>query len=125
MKKIVSLITTAAMLALATPASANPMLDPRWGNDSNVFSPYFGQHQINSRTVVIRDRRNRGINTGEAIAIIGGVAVLSTIINNNNRRRSNETVIVDRQVRRGPQNCQDIIRYDYYGNPYVVSRRCW
>ena len=115
MKKIVSLIAMATMLAVSTPAFADHRnRDFRWGNDRNVNSPYRGQHH----------RRDRGINTGEAIAIIGGIAVLSTIINNN-RRRNNDPVVIDQRVRRAPQGCQDIIQYDYYGNPYVVDRRCW
>jgi hypothetical protein len=124
MKKIVSIIATIAMLAVSAPASANPRLDPRWGNDRNVFSPYFGQHQINSRTVVVRDRRNRGVSTEGAIIIgLGALLVGSAIANSNNRRRDNVVVVErDRQPR---QVCQDIVQRDYYGNPYVVDRQCW
>jgi hypothetical protein len=116
MKKIVSLITMAAMLAVSTPAFADHgQRDYRWGNDRNVHSPYYGQHH----------RRNRGVNTAEAIAIIGGIAVLGTIINNNNRRRNNEVVVVERYQSQPRQVCQDVIQRDYYGNPYVAGRNCW
>jgi hypothetical protein len=113
MKKIVSFITVAAMLAVSTPALANHNRDFRWGNDRNVHSPYRGQHH----------RRDRGVSTEGAIIIgLGALLVGSAIANNNNRRRQNEVVLNDR---RAPQGCQDIIQYDYYGNPYVVDRRCW
>jgi hypothetical protein len=116
MKKIVSLITMAAMLAVSTPAVANhKQRDYRWGNDRNVHSPYRGHHH-----------RRGGISTGEAIAIIGGIAVLGTIINNNNRRREREVIVVERYQQPQPrQVCQDIIQHDYYGNPYVAGRNCW
>jgi hypothetical protein len=115
MKKIVSLITMAAMLAVSTPALANhKQRDYRWGNDRNVNSPYRGHHY------------RRGVSTGEAVAIgIGALIVGSVIADRNNRRREREVIIVDSQQPRAPQGCQDIIQYDYYGNPYVVGRRCW
>ena len=126
MKKIVSLITMAAMLAVSTPALANrDRFDPRWGNDRNVFSPYHGRHGI-----VIRDR-NRGVSTGGAIAIgIGALILGSAIANNNNRRRNNEVIVVDRhqpqwQQPQPRQVCQDVVQHDYYGNPYVAGRNCW
>jgi hypothetical protein len=120
MKKIVSIITTIAMLAVSTPALANHNRDFRWGNDRNVYSPYRGQNRV-----VIRDR-NRGVSTEGAIIIgLGALLVGSAIANENNRRRNNEVVVIDRNARRAPQGCQDIIQYDYYGNPYVVDRRCW
>lgn len=117
MKKIVSLITMVAMLAVSTPAVANHDRDFRWGNDRNVHSPYRGLHNRN---------RNRGVSTEGAIIIgLGALLVGSAIANENNRRRNNEVVVIDRNARRAPQGCQDIIQYDYYGNPYVVDRRCW
>lgn len=131
MKKIVSLITMAAMLAVSSPAIANPILDPRWGNDRNVFSPYFGQHQINSRTVIVRDRRNRGVSTEGAVIIgLGALLVGKAIADSNNRRRNREVVVVDRhqpqwQQPQPRQVCQDVVQYDYYGNPYVAGRNCW
>jgi hypothetical protein len=114
MKKIVSIITTIAMLAVSTPALANHDRDFRWGNDRNVYSPYRGLHNRNV---------NRGVSTEGAIIIgLGALLVGTAIANNNNRRRDN-VVVVDR--RRARQVCQDIIERDYYGNPYVVDRQCW
>jgi hypothetical protein len=116
MKKIVSLITMAAMLAVSTPAFAdNRQRDYRWGNDRNVHSPYRGQNRI-----VVRDR-NRGVSTEGAIAIGIGALILGSAIANNNRRRNNVEVI----ERRPQQVCQDVVQYDYYGNPYVAGRNCW
>lgn len=117
MKNIISLITAFSMLAVSTPALANHDRDFRWGNDRNVHSPYRGLHNRN---------RNRGVSTEGAIIIgLGALLVGSAIANENNRRRNNEVVVIDRNARRAPQGCQDIIQYDYYGNPYVVDRRCW
>jgi hypothetical protein len=111
MKKIVSLITMAAMLAVSTPAVANGRHnDYRWGVDSNRNSPYHGRHNRN---------KNR-INTGEAVALILGGAILGAAISKNNRR-DREVVYQDYRT----QVCQDVVKYDYYGNPYVAGRNCW
>lgn len=111
MKKIVSLITMAAMLAVSTPAVANGRhTDTRWGVDNNRHSPYYNKHKQN---------KNR-INTGEAVALILGGAILGAAISKNNRRER-EVVYQDYRT----QVCQDIIKYDYYGNPYVTGRNCW
>ena len=111
MKKIVSLITMAAMLAVSTPAVANGRHnDNRWGVDSNRNSPYHDRHNRN---------KNR-INTGEAVALILGGAILGAVISKNNRRER-EVVYQDYRT----QVCQDIVKYDYYGNPYVTGRNCW
>jgi hypothetical protein len=122
MKKLVSLITMAAMLAVSTPAFADHrQRDYRWGNDRNVHSPYRGLHH----------RRDRGVSTEGAIAIGLGALILGTAIaNNNNRRRNNEVIVVDRQQPQWQQPqprqvCQDVVQYDYYGNPYVAGRNCW
>jgi hypothetical protein len=121
MKNIISLITAFSMLAVSTPALANRDRDFRWGNDRNVHSPYRGQHQWQQR-----QHRRGGVSTEGAIIIgLGALLVGSAIANENNRRRNNEVVVIDRSARRAPQGCQDIIQYDYYGNPYVVDRRCW
>ena len=115
MKKIVSLITMAAMLAVSTPAFADHrQRDYRWGNDRNVHSPYRGQNRV-----VVRDR-NRGVSTEGAIAIGIGALILGSAIANNNRRNNVEVI-----ERRPQQVCQDNIQYDYYGNPYVAGRNCW
>jgi hypothetical protein len=116
MKKIVSLITMAAMLAVSTPAFADHrQRDYRWGNDRNVHSPYRGLHH----------RRDRGVSTEGAIAIGLGALILGTAIANNNRRRNNEVVVVERYPQQSRQVCQDVVQYDYYGNPYVAGRNCW
>jgi hypothetical protein len=121
MKKIVSLITMAAMLAVSTPAVANHNRDFRWGNDRNVHSPYRGQHQWQQR-----QNRRGGVSTEGAIAIgIGALILGSAIANNNNRRRNNEVVVVERYRQQPQQVCQDVVQYDYYGNPYVAGRNCW
>jgi hypothetical protein len=120
MKNIISLITAFSMLAVSTPALANHDRDFRWGNDRNVHSPYRGQHQWQQR------QHRRGVSTEGAIIIgLGALLVGSAIANENNRRRNNDVVVIDRNTRRAPRGCQDIIQYDYYGNPYVVDRRCW
>ena len=112
MKKIVSLITMAAMLVVSTPAVANGRHnDNRWGVDSNRNSPYHGRHNRN---------KNR-INTGEAVALILGGAILGAAISKNNRRERETVVYQDYRT----QVCQDIVKYDYYGNPYVTGRNCW
>ena len=120
MKKIVSLITMAAMLAVSTPAYADHrQRDPRWGNDRNIHSPYRGQHRV-----VVRDRHRGGVSTEGAIAIGLGALILGSAIANN-RRRNNEVVVVDRYQPQPRQVCQDNVQYDYYGNPYVAGRNCW
>ena len=121
MKKIVSLITMAAMLAVSAPAFADHrQRDYRWGNDRNVHSPYRGQNRV-----AVRDR-NRGVSTEGAIAIGIGALILGSAIANNNRRRNNDVVVVERYPQQPQQVCQDVIRYDTYtGNPYVAGRNCW
>ena len=117
MKKIVSLITMAAMLAVSTPAFAERgQRDYRWGNDRNEHSPYRGH----------KHSRKRGVSTGEAVAIgIGALIVGSVIADRNNRRREREVIVVERYPQQPRQVCQDVIQRDYYGNPYVAGRNCW
>lgn len=116
MKKIVSIIAAVSMLAVSTPALANHDRDFRWGNDRNVNSPYRGHW----------NQRRGGVSTEGAIIIgLGALLIGKAIADDNNRRRNREVIIVDRQRRQPPQGCQDIIQYDYYGNPYVADRRCW
>lgn len=100
MKKIVSLITMAAMLAVSTPAMA--------------------KHRNHDH------RRDRGVSTEGAIAIgIGALIVGSVIADRNNRRRNSEVIVVDRYPQQPRQVCQDVVQRDYYGNPYVAGRNCW
>lgn len=114
MKKIVSAITIAAMLAVSTPALAGGRgHDYRWGVDHG------GRNHSGTY------RRDRGVTTGEAIAIGLGALILGAAISNNNR----EPRVVERyeypDQRRQQYVCQDVIKSDYYGNPYVAGRNCW
>ena len=119
MKKIVSLITMAAMLAVSTPALAGGRNhDYRWGVD----------HGGRTHTVSHRGHRHRdrGVSTGGAVAIGLGALILGAAIANNNRNPR----VVERYeypVHRRQQQyvCQDVIQHDYYGNPYVAGRNCW
>lgn len=117
MKKIVSLITMTAMLAVSTPAFADHrQRDFRWGNDRNVHSPFRGQWQ----------QRRGGVSTEGAIIIgLGALLVGKAIADSNNRRRNREVIVVDRNQPQPRQVCQDVVQYDYYGNPYVAGRNCW
>lgn len=113
MKKLVSLITMTAMLAVSTPAFAeHRQRDYRWGNDRNVHSPYRSQH------------RHNGVSTEGAILIgLGALIIGKAIADNNNRRRDREVVVVER-YQEPRQVCRDVIQYDYYGKPYVAGRNC-
>lgn len=118
MKKLVSLITMTAMLAVSTPAFADHRnRDFRWGNDRNVHSPYRGQW----------NQRRGGVSTEGAIIIgLGALLVGKAIADSNNRRRNREVIVVERYEQPQPrQVCQDVIQRDYYGNPYVAGRSCW
>ena len=118
MKKIISLITMAAMLAVSTPAFAEHNRDYRWGNDRNIHSPYRGQWQQ-------RQNRRGGVSTEGAIIIGLGALLAGKAIADSNNRREREVIVVERYPRQPQQVCQDIVQYDYYGNPYVSGRNCW
>lgn len=62
----------------------------------------------------------KGVSTGEAVAIGLGALILGAAISKNNRRER-EVIYQDYRT----QVCQDIVKYDYYGNPYVAGRNCW
>lgn len=66
-------------------------------------------------------RHHRGVSTGEAVAIGLGALIIGSAIANNNRRERAVPVYQDYRT----QVCQDIVKYDYYGNPYVAGRNCW
>ena len=123
MKKFI--LALAAMSMIATPAMAQSR-DNRWGVDSNRNSPYYNQNRGESRDYD-RGHRHRGrVSTGEAVAIGIGALILGAAISNKNRN----TTVVERyeyrEHRRQTQYvCQDVIQYDYYGNPYVAGRNCW
>ena len=118
MKKIVSIITLAAMLAVSTPAFAGHRdRDYRWGVDHGGR-----QHSGSYR----HHRRDRGVSTGEAVAIGVGALILGAAIANGNRNSRVVERHEYRDYRRQPQYvCQDVVQYDYYGNPYVAGRNCW
>ena len=126
MKKFI--LALAAMSMLATPAMAQSR-DNRWGVDSNRNSPYHVQNRGHQRDYdrghQRKHHRNR-VSTGEAVAIGIGALILGAAISNKNRN----TTVVERyeypQPRYQPQYvCQDVIKYDYYGNAYVAGRNCW
>jgi len=70
-------------------------------------------------------RHNRGVRTGEAVALILGGAILGAAISKNNRNRRVEQYEYPQYRRQLQQVCQDNVQYDYYGNPYVAGRNCW
>lgn len=122
MKKFI--LALAAMSMIATPAMAQSR-ENRWGVDSNRHSPYYGQNRGGHRDYDRGHRRHRGVSTGEAVAIGLGALILGAAISNKNR---NTTVVQNYEyppVRTQTQVCQDVIKYDYYGNPYVAGRNCW
>jgi Ni/Co efflux regulator RcnB len=104
MKKLLASIIAVSMIA--TPALAQR-------NDRQYGS--YERYERNQHK-----RHNRGVKTGEAVALILGGAILGAAISKNNRRER-EVVYQDYRT----QVCQDIIKYDYYGNPYVTGRNCW
>jgi len=110
MKKFILALTALSMIA--TPAMAQNR-DYRWGVDSNRHSPYHGK--------TYHRRHDRGVSTGEAVAIGLGALILGAAIAKNNRRERETVVYQDYRT----QVCQDIVKYDYYGNPYVAGRNCW
>ena len=120
MKKFI--LALAALSMVATPAMAQNR-DHRWGVDSNRHSPYYGQTRSNHRDHDRGHHRGR-VSTGEAVAIGIGALILGAAISNSNRN----TRVVERYEypQRQPQYvCQDVVKYDYYGNPYVAGRNCW
>ena len=116
MKKFI--LALAALSMTATPAIAGGRgYDNRWGVDSNRNSPYHEQNRGH--------HRNRGVSTGEAVAIGIGALILGAAISNNNRNNRVERYEYPNQRRQSQYVCQDVVQYDYYGNPYVAGRNCW
>jgi Ni/Co efflux regulator RcnB len=107
MKKLLASIIAISMIA--TPALAQR--NDRHNGGYERYERYERNHH---------KRHNRGVRTGEAVALILGGAILGAAISKNNRRER-EVVYQDYRT----QVCQDIIKYDYYGNPYVTGRNCW
>ena len=119
MKKIVSIVTMAAMLAVSTPAFAGHRggYDYRWGVDHGGRQDPGGYRGY---------RSDRGVSTGEAVAIGIGALILGAAISNTNRdNRVVERYEYPNQRRQQQYVCQDVVQYDYYGNPYVAGRNCW
>jgi hypothetical protein len=105
MKKIIAALIAVSMIA--TPALARE----RGGHDRG-----YERHE----------RHSRGIRTGEAVAIGLGALILGAAISKNNRNTRVVERYEYRDYRRQPQYvCQDVVQYDYYGNPYVAGRNCW
>jgi Ni/Co efflux regulator RcnB len=108
MKKILASIIAVSMIATPALAQRN---DRQYGS----YERYERYERNNHK------RHNRGVRTGEAVALILGGAILGAAISKNNRRERETVVYQDYRT----QVCQDIIKYDYYGNPYVTGRNCW
>lgn len=105
MKKFIASLIAVSMIA--TPALAQRS------------DRHYGGHDRYERSH--HKRHHRGINTGEAVAIGLGALILGAAISKNNRRERETVIYQDYRT----QVCQDIVKYDYYGNPYVAGRNCW
>jgi hypothetical protein len=123
MKKIVSAIALATVLFSSTAALADGR-DYRWGVDSNRHSPYYGRNYDRGYDRNYDRHRDGGVSTGGAVAIGLGALIVGALIANGNR--NNRNTYQDQQQYYQPQQvCEDIIKYDYYNNPYVAGRNCW
>jgi hypothetical protein len=87
---------------------------------SMIATPALARERSGHNRGYERHERHRGVSTGEAVAIGLGALILGAAISKNNRRER-EVVYQDYRT----QVCQDIVKYDYYGNPYVAGRNCW
>lgn len=105
MKKFIASLIAVSMLA--TPALAQRS-DRHYGYERYERNYHHKRH-------------HRGVSTGEAVAIGLGALILGAAISKNNRRERETVIYQDYRT----QVCQDIIKYDYYGNPYVAGRNCW
>lgn len=110
---------------------------------SLIATPAFADHRGDRRQHERHDRG--GVSTGEAVAIGVGALLIGGLIgsrsNEERYRYPSRTVVVTPQqyvyedryynpprvvTRPQPrQVCQDVVQYDYYGNPYVAGRNCW
>lgn len=111
MKKFIASLIAVSMMA-------TPALAQRSDRHYNGYNNYERSHH--------HKRHRGGVSTGEAVAIGIGALILGAAISNKNRN----TTVVERyeyrEHRRQTQYvCQDVIQYDYYGNPYVAGRNCW
>ena len=106
MKKFIASLIAVSMMA-------TPALAQRSDRHYNGYNNYERSHH--------HKRHHGGVSTGEAVAIGLGALILGAAISKNNRRERETVIYQDYRT----QVCQDIIKYDYYGNPYVVGRNCW
>jgi len=107
MKKLITFLAAVSMLA--TPAFAQR--NDRHNGGYERYERYDRNYH---------KRHKKGVSTGEAVAIGLGALILGAAISKNNRKER-EVGYQDYRT----QVCQDIIKYDYYGNPYVTGRNCW
>lgn len=106
MKKFILALT--AMSMIATPA----MAQHRNGHYR------YDNHQ--------RYHRDRGVSTGEAVAIGIGALILGAVISNNQRNKEREqprTYVESPPVWNTPADCVAVRRIDPYGNVYY-ERYC-
>ncbi len=106
MKKFIASLIAVSMLA-------TPALAQRSDRHYNGYNNYERSHH--------HKRHRGGVSTGEAVAIGLGALIIGSAIAKNNRRERETVIYQDYRT----QVCQDIIKYDYYGNPYVAGRNCW
>ena len=105
MKKFIASLIAVSMIA-------TPALAQRSDRHYNGYNNYERSHH---------KRHHRGVSTGEAVAIGLGALIIGSAIAKNNRRERETVIYQDYRT----QVCQDIVKYDYYGNPYVAGRNCW
>lgn len=100
---------------------------------SLISTPAVAQHRNNHyrgyerHDTYNRHNRDRGVSTGEAVAIGLGALILGAAIANSNNRNTTRVERYEQPVQRRQSQyvCQDVVQYDYYGNPYVSGRNCW
>ncbi len=111
MKKFIASLIAVSMIA--TPALAGD----RRGHDRGYgsYERYERYERSNHK------RHHRGLNTGETLLVLGVGALIGSAITKSNRRERETVVYQDYRT----QVCQDVVKYDYYGNPYVAGRNCW
>ena len=107
MKKFIASLIAVSMMA-------TPALAQRSDRHYNGYNNY-------ERSYHHKKRHHRGVSTGEAVAIGLGALIIGSAIAKNNRRERETVIYQDYRT----QVCQDVIKYDYYGNPYVAGRNCW
>lgn len=103
MNKLIAIIAAASMLATPVVAEAHGRRDD--------------------------GHRHRGVSTEGAVAIGLGALILGAAISNSNRNARTVERYEHREYREYRRQsqyvCEDVVKYDYYGNPYVAGRNCW